>query len=200
LQRRAISTEFSSACGRSANSSPSRPALEVLLGRKQLRPALIGEHVALRDAHARLVRLEVVALEELHRVRATTGSARRAASATERATSASPWRDRALQLDVIAPREQLGPAARQALAASVLPAPAPGRRRPPRRPKGRSGRRSPLRATRERALRAPGTGCAASRATGGRTGAGSPHARRRGAACARACRGRRDSAASSRRR
>ena len=44
-------------------------ALEVLLRGEQLRPALIAEHVALRDADARLVRLEVLGLEELHRMR-----------------------------------------------------------------------------------------------------------------------------------
>src|SRR5437879_4425215 len=42
--------------------------LEVLLAGKQLRPALIAEHVALRDADACLVRLEVVGLEELRRM------------------------------------------------------------------------------------------------------------------------------------
>jgi hypothetical protein len=44
-------------------------ALEVLLGGEELRPALVTEHIALRDAYARLVRLEVFGREELHRMR-----------------------------------------------------------------------------------------------------------------------------------
>ncbi len=43
--------------------------LEVLLRREKLGPALVAKQIALCDADARLVRLEVVTLEELHRMR-----------------------------------------------------------------------------------------------------------------------------------
>ena len=43
--------------------------LEVLVGREALRPPRVGEHEALGDAHARLVRAEVLAAQELHRMR-----------------------------------------------------------------------------------------------------------------------------------
>ena len=41
-----------------------RLRLEILIGREMPRPALIGEHIALGDAHARLVRAKVVARRE----------------------------------------------------------------------------------------------------------------------------------------
>jgi hypothetical protein len=46
-----------------------RLGLEILLGRKASRPARVGEHVPLGDAHARLVGAEFAARRELHRVR-----------------------------------------------------------------------------------------------------------------------------------
>ena len=44
-------------------------SLEVLLRREAFRSALIGENVALGDAHARLVRAKFIAGQELHWVR-----------------------------------------------------------------------------------------------------------------------------------
>ena len=93
-----------------------RLRLEVLLRREQLWPALVAQHVALRDAHARLVRLEVVGREELHRMRGD-GRQREPRGELERA------RDKrfalrqasALHLEVVAAREQRRPLARRAL-------------------------------------------------------------------------------------
>ena len=70
LQRRATSIEFSSACGMSANSSAiSSWRLKYCSAVKRRGRALVAEDVSARDAHARLVRLEVLGIEELHRVR-----------------------------------------------------------------------------------------------------------------------------------
>jgi hypothetical protein len=45
-----------------------RPRLEILLRTETLRPSLVAQHVAFGDADARLVRLVVIAREELHRM------------------------------------------------------------------------------------------------------------------------------------
>ncbi len=50
--------------------------LEILVRREAARPARIGEHVAFGDAHAGLVRAEVVAPQELHRMRGDDAAAR----------------------------------------------------------------------------------------------------------------------------
>ena len=56
---------------------------EVLLRREAARPARIGEHVTLGDAHARLVRAEIARAQELHRMRRDDRQRRsRSASAT----------------------------------------------------------------------------------------------------------------------
>jgi hypothetical protein len=70
LQRRAISTEFCQRLGQVGEQLGHLGAgLEVLLRAEALRPALVAQHIALRDADARLVRLVVVAAQELHRMR-----------------------------------------------------------------------------------------------------------------------------------
>jgi hypothetical protein len=92
-----------------------RLALEILLWREMLRPALVGEHVALRDAHSRLVRPEVVAVEELHRV---GGDHRQLEPRGERHRArhqrVGVRMTRALQLEVVASGKSGGPALRLA--------------------------------------------------------------------------------------
>ena len=61
LQRLRDLDALASASGMSANSCAiSACVLKYCSGVKQLRPALVGQHIALGDAHARLVRLEVL--------------------------------------------------------------------------------------------------------------------------------------------
>src|SRR5262249_38331795 len=50
---------------------------EVLFGGKTLRPAWISEHVSFGDANARFVSTELVAAQELHRVRCNDRQAKR---------------------------------------------------------------------------------------------------------------------------
>src|SRR5690606_24427808 len=95
--------------------------LEVLLRGEMLRPALVAKHVALGDANARLVRLELRALEELHGVRGDDRQSRaprelhRARDERLGVRSAV-----ALQLKVVAPGKERGPAPCETLGRLVL--------------------------------------------------------------------------------
>ena len=91
--------------------------LEILVGAETLRPALVGEHVAFGDAHARFVRPEIVGQHELHRMRRHHrqrefgGELQRLLHAVldlHRGDVRQP-----LQLEVIAPRKQRRPFPRQ---------------------------------------------------------------------------------------
>jgi hypothetical protein len=115
LQRRAISAELRRASGRSANSSTHLGlGLEVLLGAEALRAPRVAQHVTVGDADARLVRLEIVLLQKLHRMRRhqRQAEARRQIDAggdqhfVRRRTVLS---TRTLHLDVIAAGEHLRP-------------------------------------------------------------------------------------------
>ena len=92
-----------------------RLALEVLLAAEALDAARVGEHLAVGDADARLVRLVVVGVEELHRVggddrqREARGELDRGAHVRLVAGQAA-----ALHLDVEAARERSGRGARRA--------------------------------------------------------------------------------------
>ena len=178
-------------------------ALEVLLGREALRPALVAEHVALRDADARLVRAEVAGVEELHRVR---GHHRQAQARGERHRAREQrlgvrLARRAAARGSSGPGRALAQPLREPLGGlAVAGERAPARRRPPPAPERAIRPSVPPAATRARARPGRGAGCAARRATAGRTGAGSRRARRTAGAGETACRGRRRSAASSRRR
>ncbi len=70
MQRCAIATELASAPGKIGEPIRHfRLREEILVGRELARPPRIGEHLAVGDAHARLVRAKVLAAQELHRVR-----------------------------------------------------------------------------------------------------------------------------------
>ena len=88
---------------------------EVLLGREAPRPARVGEDVAFRDAHARLVRPEVLARRELHGMRGDHGqrelARERHRGCDERVVVRTA---RALHLEVVALREPRRPVARGA--------------------------------------------------------------------------------------
>src|SRR5919204_639439 len=95
--------------------------LEILLGRKEPRPALVAEEIALRDAHARLVRLEVLRREELHRMRGhhrqPQAARERHRACQERLAVRLPG---ALYLDVVAAGKNLAPVPRDPLGACAM--------------------------------------------------------------------------------
>ncbi len=122
MQRFAISTELASALGRSAKSRLHLGLrLEVLLAAEALDAARIGEHLAVGDADARLVRLVVVGAQELHRVRrddrqaAPRGELDRGAHVRLVAGQAA-----ALHLDVEAARKPLAEALGDGVRARVV--------------------------------------------------------------------------------
>jgi len=88
--------------------------LEILLDAKFTRSPFVREDVPLRDAHPRLVRLEILAAQELHRMRRhyrQSGLARQPRRLPHVCFVLHP--PGALQLDVIGIREQFRPFARQ---------------------------------------------------------------------------------------
>ena len=93
-----------------------RLRLEVALLGEDARPALVGEHVALGDAHPRFMGEKIPGLQELHRV-GRNHRQRQPAGERERALNIGlgGCATRALQLDIGAPREQLRPFTGQAL-------------------------------------------------------------------------------------
>ena len=133
LQRWAISTVLASALGRSAKSASICACdLEVLLAAEALDAPRVGQHLALGDADARLVRLVVVGPRNCTPCVATTGSAQlrgerhRGAHVRLVARQAG-----ALHLDVEAVAEDRSAAAPPAPApAPSSPAAAPGRAAP----------------------------------------------------------------------
>ena len=158
---------------------PSAPAVLKYCSRAEALDApRVGQRLALGDAHARLVRLEVVGLEELHRVR---GHHRQAAAAAASGTAARTWAScvgqaGALQLDVEAPREQRRPGAapRPAARARV----AGQQRHADRAQVGARQRDQPVAQLVQPVPLDPGLGAlrvaASSRAPAARTGSGSP--------------------------
>jgi hypothetical protein len=90
---------LASAEGTSANSAAICAGLEVLLGGEAPHAPRVAQDLALGDAHARLVRLEVVRGRNCTGCVATTGSFRRAASCTAAATCARRPAAGALQLE-----------------------------------------------------------------------------------------------------
>jgi hypothetical protein len=95
LQRRAMATVLASALGRSANSAAiCGLGLEALLAREAAHPLGVGQRLALGDAHARLVRLEVVGSRNCTGCVATTGRPSSAASGTAARTWARAWAGR----------------------------------------------------------------------------------------------------------
>ncbi len=133
--------------------------LEVLPGRKQPRAPLVGEDVALADAHARLVRLEFLGREKLHRMGRhhrqleARGELHAAPQAGLLLRSAG-----ALQLEVETVGKQRRPRARQQLCLRlVVGQDAPDQCRPGRRRTARSAPAYPAPGTRTSSPR-PGRG------------------------------------------
>ena len=125
LQRFAISTAFASASGHVLEKLRHfRLRLEVLIAAEALRTALVGEHVAFGDAHARFVRAEIVGLHELDRMRRNRrelhlrGKLKRSLDVRFNGQACRAGRHAAaqpLQLDVVAPGKELGPLVRERL-------------------------------------------------------------------------------------
>ena len=123
LQRRAISTEFASASGMSANSAAiSWRGAQVLLTRVAAHPAGVGEQRAVVDAHARLVGIKLLGLQEAHVVgrhdgHAALGRQRHGAGDVRLFEGAA----QALQLEVEAPGKQRQPRLERAFGVVLAP-------------------------------------------------------------------------------